>query len=102
MQILIFNEPEGKLMTILQTSWDPREALGWGEEAGRSDKREERGGRRMKMERNTVGAAEGGRDGVPCLPHFTDREMGLERGGNLPVTLEGGRREIERQRRGGR
>lgn len=45
MQILIFNEPEGKLMTILQTFWDPREALGLGKEAGQSDKQEERGGR---------------------------------------------------------
>lgn len=30
MHVLIFNEPEGKLMTILQTSWDPREAWDWG------------------------------------------------------------------------
>lgn len=45
MQIRIFNEPEGKLTTILQTSWDPREALGWEEEAGQGDKQEERGGR---------------------------------------------------------
>ena len=49
------------------------------------------GGRRTEMERDTVGAAVGGMGGVPCLPHFTDREMALERGGNLPVTPEGGR-----------
>ena len=34
MQILIFNEPEGKLTTILQMYWGPREALGWGRKQG--------------------------------------------------------------------
>lgn len=66
----------------------------------------------MKMERDSVWAAEGGRgegsrshitisQSLPCLPHFTDREMGSERGGKLPVTPEDGRK-MERWWRGGR
>lgn len=45
MQILIFNEPEGKLTTILQTSWGSREALGQGKKQDKvtSERREEGG-----------------------------------------------------------
>lgn len=98
MQILIFNQSEGKRAIILQTSWGLREALGWGEEEGQSDKQEE-GGRRTKMEggqnrgcRGLEGmGTPGPMDRLPepaCLPHCTDKE---ERGSNLPVTPEGGR-----------
>lgn len=60
MQILIFNEPEGKLTTILQISWDPREAMGLGRKQDKvTSKRRGEGGRSMKMERDTVRAAEG-------------------------------------------
>lgn len=78
MQILIFNEPEGKLTTILQISWDPREALGLGRKQDKvTSKRRGEGGRRMKMERDSSGC----------------------RGGNLSVTPESGRK-MERWRRG--
>lgn len=68
MQILIFNEPEGKLMTISQTSWCPREALGWGEEGGPSDKEEEReGGKRMEQRQSRgCRVVEGGEARAPC------------------------------------
>lgn len=68
MQILIFNEPEGKLMTISQTSWCPREALGWGEEGGPSDKQEERGGREENGAGQSRGCrvVEGGEARAPC------------------------------------
>lgn len=100
MYILIFNESEGNLTIILQTSWGTREALGWGEEGGQSDKQRERGRGRMKMEGGHRSGCRGvdGR-GTPgpmyhlpqpdCLPHCTDRE---ESRGNLAVTPKVGER----------